>query len=352
MRRVIIADLKSTNHGGLSVGHYIAVAKNYRDIFKGTSNLYIATGPVCQDKFDKSEMVMLPCDSIAGESKLKNICRMIKNGWALFRQAKPDDIIILQQSQPAMILLTLILTCFRKNGVYQIQYSDEPMRRFYYRFFFRLKRRCVKGTICPNESVGKAYGVPYLVVPDYIYCGQSKRVESDYESKKYDFCSVGRIEKDKGVAETVQVMASKPYRMVVAGYPHTKTEEEKIRKACDENPKIELNLSYLSEMQFNDYLKNSRYCILNYTGSYAERSSGVVFDTLFKGVPIIGRRCRALAFVEKENIGVLYDSLEEIDFEKLLAPELYAAYVEAINKFLITFEGHIKSLKQFLGVES
>lgn len=350
MKRVIIADLKSTNHGGTYPGHYLAVAKNYRAVFKNICELHIASGPICQDKFDRSEMIMLPCDSMAGESKVKNICRMIKNGWSLFRQTKPDDVIIIQQSQPAMILLTLILTCFRKNGVYQIQYSDEPMRRFYYRLFFRLKRRYIKGTICPNEIVGKAYGVPYLVIPDYIYCGESKRVESDYVAKNYDFCSVGSIAKDKGVADTARIMSLKPYSMIIAGYALDKEEAKKINGYADQSNCIDTNLNFLSEQQFNDYLNGSRYTILNYTGSYAERSSGIVLDTLFKGVPVIGRRCKALDFVEKENLGILYDNLEDIDFEALLNKDRHQEFVDSINKYLLSYEKHKKNLRGFLGV--
>lgn len=43
------------------------------------------------------------------------------------------------------------------------------------------------------------------------------------------------------------------------------------------------------------YLEASKYAILNYSGEYSNRSSGVVFDTLFNGVPVIGKKCQYLS---------------------------------------------------------
>lgn len=348
MKRLIIADLKSNNNHGICTGHYFALAKNYQDAFSDVADVKIASGPMYLQKFKREEMILLPCDFVAVESKIKNVWRMIRNGWALFQQVKEDDIIVIQQSQPAIILLTIILTCFRKNGVYQIQYSEEPMKRLYYRFFFWLKRKYIKGTLCPNETVGKVYGVPYLVVPDYLYVEKNNVKSKSNVEKKYDFCSVGRIEPDKGVADAVKALSGKPVRYLVAGVPQDEHEESTIRSVAAQNGNIILDLSYISDEKYTQYLQESRYCILNYRGSYSERSSGVVLDTLFAGVPVIGSKCDALKFVEEQNLGILYDDMNDIDWDVLSDKEKYEGFLQSIDAYRNKFKDYRLAMLKFL----
>lgn len=351
MRKLIIADIKSNNNGGICTGHYYALAQNYLDTFSDVTEVKIASGPMYLRKFDCREMILLPCDYVAGENKLKNVWRMLRNGWSLFRQVNKNDVIVIQQSQPAMIMFTLLLTCFRKAGVFQIQYSEEPMNRLYYRFMISLKRKYIKGTLCPNETVGKAYRVPYLVVPDYFYNEKEQmRPPIEYANRKYDFCSVGRIAYDKGVADAAEALAGKSFTYLIAGTPQVKTEEERIVRSSMANSNIITDLSYISNEKYVDYIRNSRYCIMNYSGSYSERSSGVVLDVLFTGVPIVGKRCKALKFVEDMNLGVLYDDINQIDFDYLLNQEHYKVFLESIAMYKKSLTVHKERAIEFFSI--
>lgn len=349
MKRLIIADLKSNNNYGICTGHYYALAANYQKVFYSNFEVKIASGPIYLAHFKPEEMLMLPCDYIVGDSKLMNILRMLRNGHSLYKQTKRDDIIIVQQSQPAMIMITLILTFFfRPKSIIQIQYTEEPMHRKYFRILARLGRRVIKAIICPNESVGKAYGVPYHVASDYIYTPCENNDEVSYTNKSYDCCIVGRIAKEKGVADAVSALAGKKVSILVAGAPQDKDEESLIRSIGKNYANITLRLEYLSEKDYLHCIRKSRYAILNYGEAYAERSSGVVLDTIFNGLPIIGHRCKALQFIEDNNLGVLYNTIEEVDFETLLKEDKYNEFRSSILQYKNILLKEAQQFKDFI----
>jgi len=345
MRRLVVADLKSNNNSGVCTGHYYALAANYQDFFGSLSDVKIAGGPIYLKRFKRDDILLLPNDFIAGQSKMKNFFRMLGNAKTLFRHVGKDDVVVIQQSQPAMILLVLLLTYFGNTNLYQIQYSDEPMRRPLFRFAMCFFRSKLRGLICPNDSVGKAYGVPYIAVPDYLYVEREsfERV-SGYAKKKYDFAIVGRIAEDKGVAEAVRAFVGKSCSLIVAGQAQIKSEEESVKKSASESSNIQIKLDYISDCEYDEYICESRYCILNYQGSYAERSSGVVLDTLFRGVPVVGKRCRALQFIEDYGLGVLYDNVNDLDFSQLLDESFYNKCVKSIS----VYQNHMKQLSERL----
>lgn len=331
MKRIVIADLKSNNNHGVCSGHYYALASNYKDVFCDCCEVKIAGGPIYLKQFKQEDLLLLPHDYINGDSKLKNLFRMISNAWRLFRRVDKDDVVIIQQSQPTMILLALLLTYWGQSNVFQIQYSEEPMRRPLFRIMMKMAHGRIKGLICPNEIVGKAYGVPYVVVPDYIYIEKNNPSLIDTPlAKKYDYAAVGRITSGKGVAEAVTAIANKNCTMIVAGMPQAKSEEKTIKECVSKCKNIEAKLEYICDQDYDFYICSSRYCLLNYQDDYAERSSGVVLDTIFRGVPVVGRRCRALQFIEDNNLGVLYDDVKDFDFSSLLNDRDYAVFLSSI----------------------
>ena len=107
-------------------------------------------------------------------------------------------------------------------------------------------------------------------------------------------------------------------------------------------------MEYISDDDYDNYINSSRYCILNYQGTYAERSSGVVLDTLFRNVPVVGRKCRALQFVEDNNLGVLYENVRSFDFSSLLSETLYNSFLESITSYKQNLERYRNALVEFV----
>ena len=352
MARVILADLKSADANGICVGHYFALASNYDQVFSPHCDFKISGGPLYEKQFKKESLIVLPHSFVEGDNKLKNFFRMLFNAKKLFSSIDKDDVVIIQDSQPAMILFVLLLTYFGKANLFQIHYSEGPMRRWYFRAMMKFARRNIKGVLCPNENVGKAYAVPYICVPDYIYVEQKSFSKKQYAEKKIDFMSIGRIVNDKGILETAKAFVNSPHSLLIAGKPDENFDVKQLVMTAEKNKKISVFLDYLSESDFKRYIEESRYCILNYQGSYVERSSGVVLDTLFKGVPIVGRRCRALQFIEDYGMGFLYDDINDFDFSKILDPIIWQKCVDAIDVYKKQFEEYNKSLLNFVGVKN
>lgn len=91
--------------------------------------------------------------------------------------------------------------------------------------------------------------------------------------------------------------------MLIAGRVQEAPLEAELRAVCAGAKNIELRLEYLSEAAYDEAIRQCRYCILNYSENYSLHSSGVVFDILFRGVPIVGSRCRDAANGGSKRIG-------------------------------------------------
>lgn len=333
MRRLIIADIKSPNFMGKCTGHFFAVAHNYYELFKENVETLVAGGPVYRQQFDK-ELLSLPNDVLlCGESKLKNKWKYFQNARTLFHEATGDTIVV-QQGGVITSFLAIAMFYHRQSNLFLIQYSNEGLRSFIGRILYKLCKNKIDGIICPNDMVGSAFGgVPYCVVPDYIYIGNNDETSSSYEEKKYDVCFVGRIEEEKGVLDVARKIAGTKFRMIIAGKVSSEKLERELLGVCSTCSNIELHIGYLSDEKYRSYIRNSRFCILNYQGEYSKRSSGVVLDTIFNNVPIIGCHCKALEFIGENNIGYLYDNLQMVDLADILTKNKYEEYIAKISLY-------------------
>lgn len=351
MKHIVIADLKSNNNYGICTGHYYALAENYRNVFSDITTVKIAGGPIYKNKFKIDDLELLPFDYIAGDSRIKNCWRMIRNAACLFSKVNTDDIVIIQDSQPYMILIALLFTYRNTSNLFQIHYSDEPIKRPLYACLYMFFKRNVKGNLCPNDRIGRAYGVPYCAIPDYLYSSIGNKSSWGFQEKKYDFCLIGRISEDKGVAEAVKTLSNKQCSVLVAGQVQVQEEGLEILKSASRNGNIKTVLKYLSDEEYALCLQKSRYCVLNYNGSYADRSSGVALDTIFRDVPVVGKRCSALQFIEDFHIGYLYDDIEQLNVANLLSEEIYRGYVDSIGVYKERHISYKSKLCEFWGLD-
>ena len=344
-RRIIIADILSNTINGKQTGHYFALARNYLELFG--EQCVVAGGPVYKNAFQEQELIVLPNNNVEGDGMFKLRLRTFENARRLFKAAK-GDIIVLQQCTTITTLLCILLFFHKKSKLFFIQYSLEGLRNRIGRIFFRLAKHKIDGIICPNEDVGNGYGLPYCVVPDYIYTGTSETSKTPYENKIYDFCMVGRISEEKGIVEAAKVLSNKPYKVLIAGRPQTESLEVELRQACANCHNIELHLEFVTDEAYKYYLNNSKYAVLNYQGEYSKRSSGVVYDTLFSGVPVIGCNCKALSFIEKNKMGVLFDNIRDFNFGDVLGVSKYEMYQNRISKYRMTHKEYREKLYVYL----
>lgn len=343
-KRIYIADILSRTFNGISTGHYFAVARNYQDMFG--KDVSVAGGPVYTKSFNRKYLLELPYN-IEGGGGFKSRLKTFANAIKLFNAAK-GDVIVLQQCTTITTFLCIILFYHCKSKLYLIQYSLEGFRNICGRILYKLAKRKIDGLICPNSMVGDAYGLPYCVVPDYIYTGNTKSDGNCFFEKAYDFCIIGRIAPEKGAVEVAKWFANKRWRVLIAGKPQSEDLAVELRDICSNASNIDLNLGYVSDEQYYTYLHNSKYAILNYSGEYSQRSSGVVYDTLFNGVPVVGKMCAALKFIDDEGLGYIYKDLDDINFDIIMQQSYHERMLENINKYCSSMHRNINKLKDFL----
>lgn len=352
MRRLIIADVKSHNNNGKCTGHYFSVAQNYLDLFRGICDIKVAGGPIYNGRFASSDLFGLPYSSIDGENILKNKWRVMQNCRHLFRNTNKEDVIVMQQSGSATMFFFIALFARKKNNIYVIEYGTESRDGFIKNCLFNWAKKKIKGFICPNERIGKCYELPYCIVTDYIYTGKLQISDiPKYPEKKYDFAMVGSIWPDKGVVEAVERLSSTQYKILVAGNPAIENLGVRLKELAKQNSNIELHLGYVSEEDYYKYIRSSRYCILNYSGCYSDRSSGVVLDVLFNGVPIIGHRCNAFRFIEDKNMGMLVDDMKVFNPDEVINEKTYNKYMDGLCQYLKKQSLYKKKLVDFLKLQ-
>lgn len=350
MKRIIIADVRSYLIDGTIKGHGYAVASNYLDVFRGAAEVKVAGGPAYCRQYGE-DSVALPYDTDEAAPSWLNKLRILLNARRLFRLCS-DDTIIIQSSGVVTALMGIIMFKRPQTRVFMILYNEDALKSCFKRFIFRLARAKIAGVLCPSKRVGAAYGLPYCVVPDYIYCGgasSDKTRAIPYEKKQYDFCTVGLIWRDKGMVEVARRLAGKPCKVLIAGALSGEVGlEEDLKAACRGAENIELRLGYLSAEEYDAAVRQSRYCILNYSGAYSEHSSGVVYDILFRGVPVIGRACKALQFIDEFRVGCTFRDVSEFDPQRVLQEPVHTDYCRHLEAYYASHQTFREKVVQFI----
>lgn len=351
MKRLIIADVKSNNNHGKCTGHYFAVAQNYLDLYSKICPTIVAGGPIFKDNFKECQIFPLPFDSIVGMNPIINKWNTLNNCRYLFKSIQNNDVVVMQHSGASTTFMGIALFAKKKHNVFVIQYDTEAISTPLKRIIYHWAKRKIKGFICPSERITKAYDKEGCIVTDYIYPNEKTNIATPFENKVYDIAIVGSICPDKGVVEAVKQLAKTKLRVLVAGMADIK-QTAVIKEICQSASNIELKLGFVSDNDYYGYIQKARYCMLNYHGVYEDRSSGVVLDILFEGTPILGHRCKALQFVEKEKVGLLFDNVANFNFDAINDKSLYTSLQKSIVCYLNKQKAYKEKMIDYLNLKS
>lgn len=346
MKNLYIADIKSANSKGKSVGHYFSVAENYTSLFKEYADVFVAGGPVYKDRF--ANYYALPYDSISSKGKYRNKIATFINTCFVLKKIK-NSVIVFQCSAVSTVCLALALIK-PKSEVYLIQYDTYMLASRVKKLIFNLARKRIKGIICPGSEIGEALQVRQCVVPDYIYCENNKC--SEQFEKKYDFGMFGILAYGKGIYEAAEALAKTNFQVKIAGKVANLAEDQemivKLKRLCAEHNNIDLEIGYLSDKAYDTYIRETKFIVLNYSDSYALRSSGVILDAIYRKTPVIVRKRKYAEFVKTHNIGFTYDDISDFDFSASLEKNQYQIFIDNIDKYLQEQEMHRKRLVNFV----
>lgn len=347
MKRLIIADVKSYNNKGKSTGHYFAVAQNYLDLYSDCCEVKVAGGPIFKTHFNEKDIFLLPYDFIPSKSWLISKWRVLKNCKYIFKNTLTDDVIVIQQSGLSTAIMGIALFSKKKSNVYVIAYDTDAVTSPIKRLMYKFARHKIKGLLCPHKHVADAYAIPSCIITDYIYAKKNNNQPIiPFENRKYDIAIVGRICPGKGVQGATEYLINTNYKVIIAGKTVTKQQSDHLEEICKFSKNIELHIGFINDNDYYKYIRESRFCLLNYHGTYEDRSSGVVLDTIFNGTPILGHRCNALKFVEEEGVGFLYESINEL--KDVINKKLFDKFQLNIKKYLIKNEKYRYNAIKFL----
>ncbi|WP_434503084.1 glycosyltransferase [Prevotella sp.] len=351
MKRLIIADVNSLNNKGISTGHFCALAQNYIDAFHNIGEVKAAGGPIYTTRLKKQDLIILPYDHTANSNYFKAKWHTLLNCKYLFSHVENNDVVVMQHSSAVTTFLGIALFAKKTNIIYLIQYSTDDIVSPIHKLFFKFAKRKIKGLLCPFKKIGEKFKIPYLVISDYLFTGIRNQTSNlDICSDcQYDFSMVGRISPEKGIVDVVKKLANTSFKILVAGRPQDQKIKSEIEEAALGASNIELRLGFITDADYYKLIRQSRYCILNYQGAYAnDRSSGVVLDMLYNGVPVIGHRCGALQFIEDEGLGFLYDDIKDFNPSLIMNKSFYVECKQSISNFINEQRSQINNLKVFL----
>lgn len=333
MSRIIIADICSISVTNQSTGHYFAVAQNYLDMFKHSEEVWVAGGPIYNQRF-ASRLIRLPYNFEVGDSKWAEKWHELMNCRALCKMVAKNDILIMQSVALVTAFVGMTLFLHKPCRLFFIQYNTESINSPLKKLLWRFVQSKVRGAICSFPTVAQAYGKPYIIVPDYIYTKEQQVSFPSYAEREYDICMLGHIYRDKGVVEALQYLKGMGLKIVVAGKVGEPDLEPELKDIAQTDTMIDLRMGYLCDDEYHKLMANSKYCMLNYRGRYNEHSSGVVYDALFHGTPILASNTVSTMMVKENGMGIGYDKLNDLDDRLFMDAVFYSECQSRIVQYL------------------
>lgn len=345
MKRIYIADINSlVSRTGEIQGHYRAVFENWLDIFRAVADVRIAAGPTVAKQFSQCACV-LPCESMRGSTWFLNKLKNLINMRILLHRAQ-GDVIVFQSSALAMVWLGIALFADCRTRIFVINYTAE-MSCFASLMYAWAKRK-ITGNICTMKEVAESLGVKAFLVPDYLYVKPGiPRLRSE-EKMNYDYAIVGIINQSKGVLEVARRFVGCKSKVLIAGRIVDDALGRELTTIASNNINIVYQPGYLEENALAGIISTTRAVILNYSDDYSKHTSGVVYDILFKGCPVIGRRCAALEFVGENCLGCLYKEITDLDPDVFIRSFDRLSCEKRIGEYLKTHAHLADELRAFI----
>lgn len=347
-KKLIIADITSLKNGKQSFGHFFHVADMYSKLFEDKSEVIIAGGPIYKEKF--KNLILLKYDIDLREFgciflKIRSKIKEFLNARYVLKNVS-NSIIVFQDYSNLILFLSLYF--FKSNNkIYLIQYKNEIAKGIKKIIFKKISRR-ISGIICSKKSVGEVYKIPYIVVPDYIYYNDNM-YNSNNEECKYDYGVFGIIRRGKDVVGVAKRFINSNLKLIIAGSIQDEEIKRELESLTSQYDNIKVLDEYLPVEKYNKLISKTKCVILPYIDDYYnESSSGVVFDILFRGKPVITRRYEIFEFIETYKLGYLYDDLVNLDLNMIIEENNYIQYKKNIIHYLKLNSQSGKLLGNFL----
>ena len=94
-------------------------------------------------------------------------------------------------------------------------------------------------------------------------------------------------------------------------------------------------------------MARTKYCVLNYQEVYANRGSGVILDCIYNGIPVVTKRREAVEYIQKYDMGIVYDDIRDVNFGEVLEDKSYEQKKANIDRYLQNQHKYVQKLVSF-----
>lgn len=319
-KKIIIADCNClVGKDNNPIGHYLAFFKNTITVLGKHCDIKVACSAEYAKELDCEKIILkgLNCDIKRGF--IDRLIR-IKNEFISFKNVLKEtaDVIIFQAGGFATQCVALLATnkkTIKGKKIIIVVYYDIFKRKYKFKsvinsVLYWLVKEKINGIITGIDEVGRSFKKEYIVITDHF--GREPKRPSN-TNKMYDIGMFGLMSQEKNVEEVIDAFKNTGKKIYIAGYfKEVKYYNYIIEKAENEKNIIIIN-RYLDEKEYNEEILKCKYIVLPYKLDF-KRSSGVLFDALFLGVPVIVGNMEYFNFIREKNLGYQYiKSLKEIE---------------------------------------
>lgn len=324
--RIGIVDTLSLSANNKIYGHFNKTASDYYNILSKVGDVYIVGGETYAAHFDKNKLIRLPFYTTKKEFDSRDVfVRLICKAKSIINTAfaylLPLDILIFQDANQTAIYK--LSKYSGKKRVFIVKYAIENREAVRNAFWKNSKH--FDGVITSIKSVAEYYQKPYVLIPDYF---PMETAQASDCIKKWDVSVVGTVMGFKDYEAVVEALSNTEFKVYIAGYFPDKERLSMIKSMSSDN--IVIEDKYLSEEEYDCAIRSSRYVLLPYKAEgYAEKSSGVVLDAIYRGVPVITPDYESFSFVKEEKLGYCYTGgLSKTNLLPLLSKDANAVGVQ------------------------
>lgn len=340
-KSLLLVDTTSLSHKGKIYGHGAKVAQNWYCALSDYFNVKVAGSYLYKGIIPDEDFLQLPFPYNENDNTLVYKIKCILNGIRAL--CSKVDVIIFQNQfiTPVYVAIHLFPKKKRKK-IYIIEYSnpiDVPNRPNEGRWFLKIQNK-INGIITSLTSVSESVSCRSYVIPDYF----PEKSFPICKNKTIDFVVLGTASYQKDYEMVVDALNRTNYTCVIAGNFEDKARYRKLKNLASDN--VTIVDQYLSEDQYTSYIEASKFVILPYNREhYSEKSSGVVLEALYLGVPVIVPDVPSFSFVRENELGLLYNrSILEVlrDYPDSVK------YQDSIRKYIEGIEHRISKFVEFL----
>ncbi|MGG7214925.1 glycosyltransferase [Clostridium nigeriense] len=343
MINIGIVDTISLKKNKKIFGHWLNTALQYKNILSkdDSINIFVLGGPVYKN-YIYNNYVRLPFDlekKMFDRTGIKILFNKLKAVINTIAAIKSNTDILIFQDANQTILYTLLRFFKVNKKIYLIKYSIDE-RKQAVKSFNKIKNK-ISGVITSLDEVGRYYKVPYLIVPDYF-----PSEEISMNEKIYDLIIVGTVTEQKDYENVIKAVNKTKLNLKIVGYFNDEQRFNNLKNIANHN--IVIENKYISDDEYKNIIKSGKYVILPYKKeSYNYKSSGVVLDAIYNGVPVIVPGLNSFEFVKNNKVGLTYNN----SFDEIIEDISDINYDELINnvkKYCKIMELKKEELRNFI----